>query len=65
MHSTFIQPSEVVCAAYFLSKVLYVWFSSKIIPVMLTFNMLSTASFSLESFMVTIFYGTFECVILL
>ena len=66
MRSTFIQPSEVVCAAYFLCKVLYIWFFvKKIIPAMSTFDMLSTASFSLESFVVTVFYRTFECVILL
>ena len=66
MRSTFIQPSEVAWAAYFLCKVLYIRvFRQKIIPAMSTFNMLSTASFSLESFVVTVFYRTFECVILL
>ena len=66
MRSTFIQPSEVVYAAYFLCKVLYSWFFvKKIIPAMSTFNMLSTTSFSLESFAVTVFYKTFECVMLL
>ena len=45
MRSTFIQPFEVVCAAYFLYKVLYIWFLvKKIIPAMSTFNMLSTTS---------------------
>ena len=66
MRSTFIQPSEVVCAAYFLCKVLYIWFFvKKIIPAMSTFNMLSTSSFSLEFFVVKVFYKTLECVLLL
>ena len=52
--------------AHFLCKVLHIWFFvRKIVPAMSTFNMLLTPSFSLESFLVTVFYRTFECVILL